>query len=176
MKKWAACVGSLLLAVLLAGCGDTPPDVDPATPSPGPEKATKALVLGQYRLKIPEDWTEVSPAAGGENLRQFQFTDSGKSGDCILGVVQPASADSPGIAASYLHLMSRFLDMDEVTQVTAGEQKFSAAEFQMNGLSVSVVAFQQGEDLLLISVQGLDDVSRQQEIAKALAATFEGGL
>ena|GEM_PF-5065505 len=174
MKKWIACVSSLLLVALLAGC-DTAGNVDQATPAPSLEGAVKEVALGKYRLKVPEDWTEVAPAAGGEGLLQFHFTEDGKAGECTMNVAQLDGADSPGMAASYLHLLSRFLEMEEVTQTALGERQFSLTDFQMNGLTVSVAAFQQGEDLLLIFVQGLEDTDRQQEIVTALAAAFAEG-
>ena len=193
MKKWIACVGCMLLAVQLTGCIFNPGEIttDPTptpaltptptptpapTPIPSPEAVTAEVVLSRYRLKIPEDWKEASPVEGDENLQQFLFTDNGKPGDCVLSVVQPANADSPGIAASYLQLMSRFLDTDEVAQETIGEWQFSFADFQMNNIFVSVAACQLDEDLLLIFIQGLDDVVQQREIAKALASTLEIGM
>jgi len=177
MKKWITCVGSLLLAVLLTSCIFNPGE-NPADPSPTPsqEAVTTEVALGRYRLRIPEDWKEASPIVGEENLQQYLFTDGGKLGDCVLSVVQPANANSPGIAASYLQLVSRFLDTDEVTQETIGEWQFSLADFLMNDTSVSVAACQQGEDLLLIFIQGLDNTVQQRDIIKALVSTLEIGM
>ena len=175
MKRILAFSLSVLLLLALSSCTENPA-TDPAGTEPAATEATAApvatvagtqVVLGAYEMHVPVAWQQTE--SDDENTLHFHFADNGEEGDCVIAI-QAMGSNAPGQAVSYIELM---WNATSVMQSSLGEHQAAFADFQLSGAEVSVVAFQDGSDVVITFVQGLTNASRRQELAKAVAETIQ---